>query len=69
MTNYHAKASLEEMTRLYQYTILPLLVETDQFLKNLQGIRREKYSWPPYGAITESKDGFDYNGLYESCFI
>ena len=37
MKNYPAKASLEEMTGLYQYTILPLLVETDQFLKNLQG--------------------------------
>lgn len=72
MKNYPAKASLEEMTGLYQYTILPLLVETDQFLKNLQGQKRHRYSWPPYGAITESKDckdGFDYNGLYESGFI
>lgn len=73
MKNYTVKASLEEMTGLYQNTILPLLVETDQFLKNLQGCRRhrvQRYAWHPvYENIPETKDGLDFIGLYESGFV
>lgn len=35
MKNNPNKATIEEITRLYQNTILPLLIETDLFLKSL----------------------------------
>lgn len=71
MTNCPEKASLEEVLKIYHYTVLPLLVETDRFLKALQGKRHVKNTHPSaiQESIPETEDGFDYNGLYAMNFI